>query len=245
METKSSPRAGELTPAQLEKLQGLSACVVASAIERCGVRLPNTGFSDASIHCIFDDMPPLVGYAATVRIRTATPPMEGGGFSYARTDWWEHVLSVPAPRILVIQDMDDQPGLGGFVGEVHARILKALSCFGLVTNGAARDLREVRAAGFQVFAGNTSVSHAYAHVFDFGGTVEIAGLKIRPGELLHGDLNGIQTVPLGIVDKVLPAADEVLEKRRSLTGLCGPAGVDINKLRDAVKIEMRPKTKTG
>jgi len=97
--------------------------------------------------------------------------MEGGGYIYDRTDWWKEILAVPAPRIVVIQDVDANPGLGAFVGEVHAHILQALGCVGVVTNGAVRDLNAIEGSGFQVFAGNVSVSHAYAHVFDFGGPV--------------------------------------------------------------------------
>ena len=117
-----------------------------------------------------------MGYAATARIRTANPPMEGHGYSYERTDWWNHILSIPAPRIVVIEDVDEPAGLGAFVGEVNANILLALRCEGLVTNGAVRDLDEVRRSGFQMFAGNVSVSHAYAHIFDFGGPVKVGGL---------------------------------------------------------------------
>lgn len=244
MDTNSSPLAGELTAAQLEKFRGLSSGIVASAIELCDVRLPNTGFSDSSIHCIFEDFPPIVGHAATISIRTATPPMEGGRFSYARTDWWDHLLSVPAPRVLLIEDMDSKPGLGAFIGEVHASILKSLGCVGVVTNGAVRDLREVRVTGLQAFAGNASVSHAYAHVFEFGGQVKIAGMKVRPGELMHGDLNGVQTVPGGIVDRVLALADDIMRTRSILTGLCGSSEFTVQALREAVKKEMLPKTKT-
>lgn len=110
--------------APLEQLRRLSTCVVASAIEGFRVRLPNTGFADSRIRCIFGDMAPAVGYAATARIRTTAPPMVGWGYEYARMDWWEHILSIPAPRVVVIEDMDDPPGLGAFLGEVHAHILE-------------------------------------------------------------------------------------------------------------------------
>ncbi|HLW55014.1 MAG TPA: RraA family protein [Candidatus Angelobacter sp.] len=246
MTSNAPPPRGGVTPLQLQKLQGLSACVVASAIELCDVRLPNTGFSNASVRCLFEELPPVAGYAVTARIRTAAPPMEGGRYTYARTDWWDHVLSVPAPRIMVVQDMDSRPGLGAFIGEVYACILRSLGCVGLLTNGAARDLPQVREAGLQVFAGNVSVSHAYAHVFDFGGPVEVAGLRIRPGELLHGDLHGIQTVPVEIISQVLATADEVVERRHAVTSQCGGADFSMAKLRDAViKIEQQWKSKAG
>jgi 4-hydroxy-4-methyl-2-oxoglutarate aldolase len=232
------------TAKQLEQLCKLSTCIVASAIEAFGVRLPNTGFASSAIRCIFEDLSPVAGYAATVRIRTATPPMEGGRYTYARTDWWDHLLTVPTPRILVLQDMDRSAGLGAFVGEVHASILQALGCAAVVTNGAVRDLREVRKIGFQMFAGNVSVSHAYAHVFEFGGPVEIGGLRIQPGDLIHGDLNGVLSVPADILEGILSAADEIVRKRRYLTEFCHSSDLSVAKLRDAVKNEVQPRTDT-
>ena len=207
------------SPAQLEQLRRLSTCVVASAIERFQVRLPNTGFADSSVRCVFEDLPPVVGYAATSRIRSADPPMEGRSY-YARFDWWDHILTIPAPRIVVVEDVDTPGGLGAFIGEVHANILIALDCVAMATNGAVRDLPHVQRTGFQMFAGNVSVSHAYAHVFDFGGTVQIGGLKVHPGDLIHGDRHGIQTIPLEIADRVPAAAHEILQKRQRLIGLC-------------------------
>ena len=85
----------QIEPAVLEELRQLDSCSVANAIETFGVRLRNTGFADSTVRCIFEDFPPLVGYAATVRIRTADPPMEGDSYYY-RLDWLEHVVECPA-----------------------------------------------------------------------------------------------------------------------------------------------------
>src|ERR1700686_1916206 len=126
------------SPAEMESLRRLSSSVLASSIERFGVRLPNTGFADSTIRSFFEDHPPAMGYAATVRIRTTEPPMEGRNY-YKNTTWWSHVLSTPEPRILVVEDLDHPAGRGAFVGEVHAHILMALGCAGLVTNGTVRD----------------------------------------------------------------------------------------------------------
>ncbi len=224
--------APSLTPVRVEQLRRFSTCLIASAIERFEVRLPNTGFSDSSIRCIFDDLPPIVGFAVTARIRTADPPMEGGGYIYDRVDWWKDILNVPAPRIVVIQDVDSNPGLGALVGEVHANILQALGCVGVVTNGAVRDLNAVRASGFQMFAGNISVSHAYAHVFDFGGTVDVARMNINPGDLLHADRHGVLSIPAEIADKIPPVAAELADRRHQIVDLCRSSDFSIEKLRD-------------
>lgn len=226
----------QLTPAQFEELRGLSTCVVASAIEAFRVRLPNTGFTNSSIRCIFPDHPPLVGYAATARIRSSNPPMEGHSY-YNRTDWWNELLAIPTPRIVVIEDVDKPAGLGAFVGEVHANILLALGCAGLVTNGGVRDLDKIRPTGFQMFAGNVSVSHVYAHVFDFGGAVRVGGLEVKPGDLIHGDLHGVQTVPLEIAAKVPSAGHKILLRRQHLVGVCRSADFSLDRLREAIKKE--------
>jgi 4-hydroxy-4-methyl-2-oxoglutarate aldolase len=223
-----------LPPELLDEFRNMSTCVVADAIETFDVRLRNAGFASSAIRCMFPNRSPLVGYAVTTKIRTADPPMEGHTY-YARPDWWRHIQTIPEPRIIVAQDEDPAPGAGAFVGEVHANILLALGCAGVVTNAAVRDLPAVQASGFQMFAGNVSVSHAYAHVFDFGGTVELGGLTISPGDLIQGDLHGVQTIPREIAAPVASAAREVLRKRKILIELCDSADFTIAKLYETLQ----------
>ena len=234
-----------LEPGLLDQLRQLDSCAVANAIETFGVRLRNTGFADASVRCVFESFPPLVGHAATIRIRTSDPPMEGDSYYY-RLDWLDHVLSVPSPRVLVMQDMDRQPGLGSFIGDVHANMLRALGCVGVVTNGAVRNIEAARALQFQMFAGNLSVSHAFAHVFDFGGAVQVGHLPVRPGDLLHGDRHGIQTIPIEIAAKIPPVAKNMVEEEREIIQLCQSSSFTIEKLRsDVAALRAKRKTKKG
>lgn len=223
-----------IDPATLEELRQLDACSVANAIEKFAVRLRNSGFADSTIRCVFEDFPPVVGYAATLRVRTSDPPMDGDSYYY-RLDWLDHLLSVPAPRVLVIQDLDRQPGLGAFIGEVHANILKAMGCAAVATNGAVRDLEGVRALEFQMFAGNLSVSHAFAHLFDFGGPVEVGHLHVEPGDLLHGDRHGVQTVPLEIAQKVPALARRMNGEERGIIEFCQSSAFTLEKLRSDVE----------
>ena len=220
----------QLESAQLDQLRGLDSCSIANAIEAFDVRLRNRGFTDSSIRCIFEEMPPVVGYAATVRVRTTDPPMEGHSYYY-RLDWLDHVLSIPAPRILVLEDMDSHPGLGSFIGDVHANILHALGVVGVVTNGAVRNLPEVRKLPFQMYAGNVSVSHAFAHIFDFGKPAVVGHMEVHPGDLLHGDLHGVQTIPFEIADKVSGVAKEMNGQEQEIIELCKSQYFTLEKLR--------------
>lgn len=146
-------------------------------------------------------------------------------------------MTIPAPRIVVIEDLDDPAGLGAFVGAVHANILRALGCVALVTNGSVRDVTDIRTTGFQLFAANVSVSHAYAHVFDFGSPVSIGGLKISPGDLVQGDLHGVQTIPLEIADRVPTKARDILRRRKRLIDLCCSDDFSLARLQQILKQE--------
>ena len=178
-----------LTVGELDALRQFDTCMVANAVETFNVRLHNTGFTNASIHCMFKEEPPMVGYAATARLRSGEPPMVGSTF-HDRGDFWNSILQIPPPRILVLEDRDHPPGRGAFVGDMHSAILKALGCIGYLTNGAVRELPSVRAMGIQLFAGSVAVSHAYAHIFDVAAAISVGGMEIRPGDLLHGDRHG-------------------------------------------------------
>ena len=222
-----------LSPEQLEALRQLDSCTLSNAIETFDVRLRNEGFADSSLHCQFEQLPPMVGYAVTARIRCGNPPTAGHSY-FDRTDWWDQILKLPAPRIVVVQDLDDQPGRGSLLGEVHTSILKALGCLGAVTNGAVRDLLAIKAARFHLFAGSVAVSHAYAHFVDFGTPVEIAGLKINPGDLLHGDRHGLISIPPQIAADIPAVAARMKEREQKIIALCRSADFSLEKLREVI-----------
>jgi regulator of RNase E activity RraA len=152
-----------------------------------------------------------------------------------RTDWWKHITSIAAPRVVVIQDIDEHPGTGAFVGKVHANILIALGCVGAVTNGAARELPAMEAAGFQVFAGRMAMSRAYVHIVEYGEPVEIGCLTIKPGDLIHGDRHGILTVPPGIGDQLPDVAKQIMEKENQVIELSKRRGVSVDELGNALR----------
>ncbi len=225
-----------LTPEQLESLRRLDACMLANAIEKFHVRLRNEGFTDHTIRCLTPILQPMIGYAATVTIRGSAPPTTAGVYP-DRTDWWDHIASVPVPRIVVIQDVASRPGLGALVGEVHLNILQALNCVGVVTNGSVRSLPASERAGFHLFSGSVSVSHAYVHIIEIGKPVEIGGLKIQSGDLLHGDLHGVQSIPLGIAAQIPPIAAQISARKRELIAVCQSPDFSLEKLRATIAKE--------
>jgi len=228
-----SPRPSPLSDEQLEALGRLDACTLANAIESFHERLRNEGFMDASVRCLFPRLRPMLGYAATIRIRGSAPPTVDGAFP-ERTDWWDYLLTLPAPRVLVVQDVSTRPGVGSLVGAVAMSLLTALHCVGVVTNGSVRDIPAAESAAFHLFAGSLSVSHAYIHIVDIGQPVEVGGLRIRSGDLLHGDRHGVQSVPLEIAPGIPSVAARISAREQSLIALCRAPGFSLEKFRAAV-----------
>jgi 4-hydroxy-4-methyl-2-oxoglutarate aldolase len=223
----------DVSKQELESLRQLDTCMVANAIETFNVRLRNAGFADSSIHCVFEDAPPMVGYAATARLRTGEPPIAGR--LQDRTDWWTSIMQMPEPRIVVLEDMDAPPGVGAFVGDVHGAILAALGCVGFVTNGAVRELPGLRKLGLALFSGSVAVSHAYAHIFDFGAKVTISGLEVHPGDLLHGDRHGLLTVPREIVSEIPSVAARLQRTEREIIEFCRSPEFTVDQLRRMIR----------
>jgi regulator of RNase E activity RraA len=226
----------KISPDVLDFLCRTDTCTVSNAIETFAVRMRNEGFIHNVTHCLFPELPPIAGYAVTGRIRTTAPPIANLCY-YHRTDWWRHVESLPGPKIIVIADVDRIPGTGAFVGEIHAYIAKALGCVGYVTNGSVRDLPALKAAGFPCFAGGTSVSHAYAHIVEFGDPVHLGGLKISTGDLLHADCHGVQSVPIEIVDRLPEEVARIRKREAELIRFCQSDEFSFEKLESVLDQE--------
>jgi regulator of RNase E activity RraA len=213
----------------LDFLGRTDTCTISNAIEVLNVRMRNEGFLRGGVRCMFPELPPVAGFAVTGRMRAGAPPISGLCY-YDRQDFWQYVASIPGPKIVVMEDMDSPSGMGALAGEIHAQIGRALGCVGWLTNGRVRDLNAVRKAGFQCFAEGPCVSHAYAHIVDFGGPVEIDGLEIHSGDLLHGDLNGVQTVPIAIAPKLPEVVRHIEEREAELIRLCQAPDFSLQKL---------------
>jgi len=230
-----------LTPEVLEQIRSLGKCVVSNAIEKFKVRPRNEGFTDSTIRCMFPSHPPIIGYAATGRIRSDVFPIADGVPEFLdRTDWWDQVLLVCGPRVVVLQDMDHHlgmhvPGRGAFWGEVHANIHLRLGCVGAITNGAVRYVDRIRHSGFQVFAGSVSVSHGFVHFVDFGGTVQVAGLSVASGDLLLADQHGVLHIPKEIAKDIPTVAFEIEKKKRRIIHFCRSSIFSLEELRKLVK----------
>ena len=208
-------------PEILEAIRHFDTCTVANAIENFPVRLKNEGYTQPGLQCVTGGCPRVLGYAATFLVRSADPPVTGGGY-WDRNDWWDSIEQLPSPRIAVIQNPESQVkiGAGAVLGSVHAAILLAFRCEGVVTDGVVRDVPEAARMEFPMFARGMAVSHAYTHIVEFGSPVEIFGLKVRPGDLLYADCHGALSIPLEIAGRIPAEAARIRAREKEIIELC-------------------------
>jgi regulator of RNase E activity RraA len=223
----------------IQPLRKISSPSVANGIETFNARPRNQGFMSSEIRALFPELGPLVGYAVTALIRAEPQPIQGHRASTFA--WWDYVLSIPAPRVVVVHDLDDPRGQGAQWGEVQANIHKALGCAGVLTDGSVRDLEEVRALGFQFAAAHVSVSHAYVHMVDLGLPVKVGGLWVKPGDLIHCDQHGAVTIPAEIADRIPDAVAKVEADERKIIGYCQSPTFSAEGLKELYK-QVRPGT---
>ncbi len=200
-----------LSPEQLDELKRYPTPTVCNAIEMFDVRPRNEGFMLPGIECRFPELDPIVGYAATATFCAQEPARPG--VKVDMRAYYEHILAQPAPRILVAEDLDEQP-IGALFGECNATLHQALGCVGHITNGGVRDLDETREIGFQFFAGCVQVAHAYVHLEDFGQPVVVGGVAVRPGDLIHADKHGVCLIPLETAPNLAEACAVMEELER-------------------------------
>jgi regulator of RNase E activity RraA len=184
----------------LDKLRTFDTPTICNIIELFEIRPRNVGYMDARIVAAYPDLPPMVGFAATATFRSAAPPRSGDGYASTQAQV-ERFSELSGPAIVVFQDLDE-PSAAATFGEVMCTTYKAFGAVGLITSGTGRDLDQVRAIDFPVFTNGTICSHGYNHIPQIHVPVRVGGLTVYPDDLLHGDRNGVSTIPHEIAAEV-------------------------------------------
>ncbi len=197
-----------VTPAVLDRLRQFDTPTVCNVVELFDVRPRHTGYMDGRIQACYPKLPPMVGYASTATFRSAAPPRSGVAYS-GLGEQVEAFGQFGGPVVVVFQDLDDPPAAATF-GEIMCSTYKAFGCVGLITSGAGRDLDQVEGLNFPCFTNGTICAHGYCHIPQINVPVHVGGVTVYPGDLLHGDRNGVTTIPLEIAADTADACSEFM-----------------------------------
>lgn len=211
-----------LSEVQLQGLKSIDTPTICNAIERFKVRNDVTGFLGMDIRCLYPQLGVTVGYALTVTVDSTTPDAKRDDEAWI--EWVQAMHAAPKPIFLVFQDVGLARKKSAHMGEIMASLAKRLGAVGLVTDGGVRDIVEVERLGFQYFAAGIVPSHGNPRLIQVNVPVVIDSVQIEPGDILHGDVNGVVKIPLEIATQVAEAALRVRqEEAEMLAYIHGPS----------------------
>jgi regulator of RNase E activity RraA len=128
------------------------------------------------------------------------------------------ISEMGGPVVVVIEDLDRPPGAGAFLGEVNGSLLAALGIDGLITNGRVRDVGELRRLPYPVYAAGLCVARSYMRLTDVGTPVTVAGLRVEPGDILHGDEHGVLGIPPEALPGLITKAELIRKEEQRVVG---------------------------
>ncbi len=240
--------------ADLRELQRFDTPTICNAIELFGIRPPTSGYMGRQIAACFPDLPPMVGYAATATFRSSTPARSGEGDPDIAFGQLASFADLPGPAIVVFEDLDEPPA-GATFGDGMCLTYKTFGAVGLITSGAARDLDNVRKLDFPCFSNGTVCGHGHCHIEAISLPVRVGGLTIYPGDLLHGDCNGVTTIPHEVCNAVPYACERFLEYEAAVLDPLDDGNADLarhkkalaemNRRLDGLRVELRSRIESG
>jgi 4-hydroxy-4-methyl-2-oxoglutarate aldolase len=196
------------SPELLDTLKKFDTPTICNVIELLDYRPRTAGYLDGRIRACFPHLPPMVGYAVTATFRAGAAPRSADVYAGLENQVRE-LSKIPGPKIVVFQDLDDPPVAATF-GEIMCTTYQAFGAVGLITSGAGRDLDQVQALGFPCFTGGTICSHGYCQIVEINIPVRVGGVWINPGDLLHGDRNGVTTIPNELAQAVAVGSPQLM-----------------------------------
>ena len=201
-------------------LRGVDSATVANAIEALGVRDPAEGYADLRLRCLVAQADPMVGYAVTVKVDSTTP-----GLTPDRSRLSGLLAAVeraPKPCVVVIEEAGAAPERGCHLGDVVATMLARQGVVGAVSGSGIRDVAGIRELGLTAFALGTVVGRGPWTIMAVGDDVEVAGLRVRQGDLLHGNGDGLVAVPGGqpaeLLRQIAAVQAKELNTKRRVSG---------------------------
>ena len=196
--------------ALLTLLQQVDTPTVCNAIEVAQGKRGFDAFTHGTMQASDPQAPAIVGYARTAKISAQRPSDDPVDVVKARRKaYYQHMSDGGQPSIAVVEDVDFPACVGAFWGEINTTVHKGFGVKGALTNGVMRDLGDLP-AGFPVIAGSIGPSHAFVHVTEIGEPVNIFGMAVKDGDLVHADRHGALVIPGDVIDQLHEAITKLL-----------------------------------
>ncbi len=212
----------------LKRLREVDTPSVCNAIEVAQGKRGFARFTRGTMLCSAPEEGAVVGYARTAKIAGREPPTESAEvLKTRRMEYYRYMAEGPRPALTVIEDLDYPDCVSAYWGEINTTVHRGFGLAGALTNGVMRDLGALP-AGFPVIAGSIGPSHGFVHLREIDCPVDVFGLRIAPGDLLHADRHGALVIPAEVIPALETALDTMIANEQLVLGPAGRPGFDFD-----------------
>ena len=198
----------------LTLLQQVDTPTICNAIEVAQGKRGFDQFTRGTMQASDPQAPAIVGYARTAKVSALRPSDDPVDEVKARRmAYYKHMAEGARPSIAVVEDVDFPDCVGAFWGEINTTVHRGFGVKGALTNGVMRDLGDLP-SGFPVIAGSIGPSHAFVHVTEIGVPVNVFGLAVQDGDLVHADRHGALVIPDDVIDHLFDAINKLMANEK-------------------------------
>lgn len=186
----------------VERLAKLDACSVSDALDKLGLPGAVNGLSPLTVRRR------VAGRAVTVKLGA---PMEG--LPKRHLGAGAVMISEPGDVIVVEhRGRTDVSGWGGLLS--RGAVMKGVSA--VIVDGACRDLDEAAELELPIYARAATPTTARGRVAEhaFNEPITVAGLAVRPGDLVIADASGVVFVPADKAEAVIATAEKIFAREQ-------------------------------
>jgi regulator of RNase E activity RraA len=195
-----------VTQSQLDQLCEYDTALLANLLAFVDPIPAHEYYMGNSIRALTPTLGPTVGVAVTCKMDSSTPDhlAEGDIEGY-----WTQLAQMEAmalPTIWVVRCVGSRPEHECVLGDGMAKTLHSVGCVGVVTNGGVRDLPGLLSTPFAAYGAGTTIHHCRVRVSALNEQVEIGGVTVAAGEIIHAGEEGVIKIPARAVELLLQHA---------------------------------------
>ena len=174
-------------------------------------------YSDQRLRCMFPELGRRAGHAVTCVYGLQDPQFTRLGIG----DILQAIARTPKPVVLAVKQDLPEPikSRSGLIGGNMMTAFKSAGVTAVLSDGPSRDIDEIRPMGLQYLITGATPGHGPYGVKAVNVPVEICGMDVMPGDIVHLDENGAVKFPADRLDEVLKQAErlqQIEQKRQNL-----------------------------
>jgi 4-hydroxy-4-methyl-2-oxoglutarate aldolase len=150
-------------------------------------------------------------------------------------NWMIHVAVEQCSTGDVLVVAPTEPCEHGYFGELLATAVQHRGVRGLVIEAGVRDIAELERMGFPAWSKHVSaLGTVKERLGTINETIEIAGVRVEPGDIVVADDDGVVIVPHGHAQGVLDASAKREEKEAQSRSryAAGELSLDVSNMRE-------------